>query len=122
MPTVTMTFPSGECADAADATTDVLWIIDSRFRIAINKRYVHIYPLTEAGLLDAWKRVVGEECPDEWENYADIAKLSQEWIEETDVFNDYWAEYGWYMLQASLDPVDEIADDIIIIDHRASAA
>lgn len=69
-----------------------LWLTDSRARSATGRRNLYIFPPTAAGHTEAWDVVLkAEVAPAERKEYRGLTRGTP----EPEVFNDYWAEYGW---------------------------
>lgn len=76
-----------------------LWLFDSRSRCQVDKRKLYQFPDTMTGKLAAWATVVAAELPEsEWADYRSIASIDVENASHEMCFNDYWAEYGWYLM------------------------
>jgi hypothetical protein len=88
----------------------MLWLYDSRDR-KYGKRKLHIFPLTSEGKQKAWDMVLDAEVANERMDYAFLADTDA--IEDeptnTELFNDYWAEYGWWLMP--VEPDAEVPHD-----------
>ena len=90
----------------------MLWLYDSRDS-KYGKRKLHILPLTPEGKRKAWDIVLTAEFPTQdevlylvtREDYQYLAINDSEGGEPSDpnLFNDYWAEYGWYLMPVDAD-------------------
>lgn len=88
-----------------------LWLYDSR-DCKYGKRKLHILPLTSEGKLKAWDIVLTAEFPTkaEREDYQYLADNdAEDEPNNTELFNDYWAEYGWYLMP--VEPDAEVPPD-----------
>jgi hypothetical protein len=87
-----------------------LWLYDSRDR-TYGKRKLHILPLTGKGKLDAWDIVLAAEVPNERDDYQFLVDCDVESsdVQDCELFNDYWAEYGWLLMP--VEPDAEVPGD-----------
>lgn len=92
----------------------MLWLYDSRDRVH-GRRRLHILPLTVKGKLKAWDIVLTAEIPDEREDYQFLADNDAEVqdVQDCGILNDYWAEYGWYLMPVEADA--EIPHDAEVV-------
>ena len=99
----------------------MLWLYDSRDR-KYGKRKLHILSLTPEGKTKAWDIVLTAEFPiqDEREDYQYLAINDAEGGEPSDpnLFNDYWSEYGWYLMP--VDSGEEVPHDAEIVEKTES--
>ncbi len=77
-------------------------LFDSRARSQTKRRKAYRAPETEQGLHDMWTIVLLAEVPiNERSYYAGLADWlppdEGEPFDPCEVFNDYWACYGWYL-------------------------
>jgi hypothetical protein len=88
----------------------MLWLYDSRDRLH-GKRKLHILPLTGEGKQQAWDIVLATEVANERMDYAGLADTDAREDEptNTELFNDYWAEYGWCLMP--VEPDAEVPHD-----------
>jgi hypothetical protein len=70
-------------------------LFDSRSRNTTGKRHAWEFPETPEGVHALWDLVLMAEVPGEYDDYAYLAETR--WHEAIEVFNDYWAIYGWYV-------------------------
>ena len=92
----------------------MLWLYDSRDSLR-NKRKLYFLPLTPEGKRKAWDIVLAAEVPNEREDYQFLADADVDADEthDTEMFNEYWAEYGWFLIPA--DPDNEIPHDAEVV-------
>jgi hypothetical protein len=89
----------------------MLWLYDSRDRLH-GKRKLHILPLTPEGKLKAWDIVLDAEVmSDERDDYQCLVNVDAEGqdVQDCDILNDYWGEYGWYLMP--VEPDAEVPHD-----------
>jgi len=86
-------------------------LFDSRARSATGKRTVYEFPETHQGLLQAWSLVLRDEVPDEYDDYITLA---QDTSDAPQVFNDFWASYGWSL--ELYGPNNNFPDDVDVKD------
>ena len=82
-----------------------LWLYDSRDRMTTGKRMLHILPLTSEGKAKAWEIVLTAEVANERMDYQGLADTDafEDEPNNPELFNDYWAEYGWYLMPVDSD-------------------
>lgn len=99
----------------------MLWLYDSRSRsIGNDSRFLHRYPDTYQGMKSLVEFVLSQEgVPhDDWDGYLGVivgtATRPADSREMAAVFNDYWAEYGWFLTLVDNDAL--LPDDVIVRD------
>lgn len=88
----------------------MLWLFDSRDRLHGKRAFVR-FPYTYEGKRQAWDYVLKREVSkDEYDDYWYLAEDdSADMDEYCEVFNDYWACYGWCL--QGMEPDAEIPTD-----------
>ena len=88
----------------------MLWLYDSRDRMH-GKRKLYVLPHTSEGKLNAWLIVLTAEVPNDMDDYRYLADSDAEDMNlgGGELFNDYWAEYGWYLMP--VEPDAEVPPD-----------
>lgn len=99
-----------------------LYLVDSRNRIANPKRIMWRFKDHYTGVVQAWTVVLTAEVrnPASRKDYVGMyAPTSNTSIAEyCEVFNDFWCEYGWYLVRMDAPP-DAKTATIVRADRRA---